>query len=208
MEREFPANSRRSREDPPAEKKINKVVEGQVIRRKKPLGRKFGELFVTGDSRSVSQYVFLEVLLPAARDAVVDAVSQGIERMIFGEVRSSARRNAASRGTGSGGYVSYNRYATPAREDRRPPMSRQARATHNFDEVILPTRREADEVLERLTDIIGNYETATVSDLYELIGETSNFADEKWGWNDLRGASVVRVRDGYLLDLPKPVALD
>jgi hypothetical protein len=207
MEREFPSNSRKAREGGTDDKKLTKIVEGPVTRRRKPLGKKFGELFVTGDSRSVSQYVFLEVLLPAARDAVVDAVSQGIERMIFGEVRSSARRSAASRGP-SPGYVSYNRYAAPSREDRRPPMSRQARATHNFDEIILNTRREADEVLDNLSNIIERYEAVTVSDLYELIGETSNYADEKWGWTDLRGASVTRARDGYLLDLPKPVALD
>jgi uncharacterized protein YerC len=87
-------------------------------------------------------------------------------------------------------------------------MSRQARATHNFDEVILPTRREAEEVLDFLHDLLTRYETVSVSDLYELVGETGNFTDEKWGWTDLAGASVSRVRDGYLLNLPRPVPID
>lgn len=87
-------------------------------------------------------------------------------------------------------------------------MSRAARATHNFDEIILPTRREAEEVLNFLFDLLTRYDTVSISDLYELVGETGQFTDEKWGWNDLTGASVTRVRDGYLLNLPRPVTID
>lgn len=207
MDKEFPANSRRAREGSD-EKKVDKVIEGSAIRRKKPPGRRFADLFISGDSSSVAQYVFLDVLLPAAKDMIADAVSQGVERMIFGEARSTSRRSGVgSRNHGPGGYVSYNRYAQKREEPSRG-MSRQARATHTFDEIVLETRREAEEVLDRLFDMIEKYETATVSDLYELVGETSSFADEKWGWVDLRGAKVSRVRNGYLIELPKPTALD
>lgn len=82
-------------------------------------------------------------------------------------------------------------------------MSRSAQATHNFDEIILESRAEAETVLERLIDTIDTFDVATVSDLYDLVGISGSFVDSQWGWTDLRDASLRRVRDGYLLNLPK-----
>lgn len=209
MESEFPPNSHAiSGSGAPVEKSVKRVVTGEVIRRKKPIGKRFADLFVSEDSGSVAQYVFLEVFLPAAKDMVADMVSQGVERMIFGEVRSASRRTGTRPPSGHGGYVAYNRYASQARDERRPPMSSRARATHNFEEIVLATRREAEEVLDGLYDLLSKYNVVSVSDLYDLVGETSNHADEKWGWTDLKGSSVTRVRDGYLLELPQTSPID
>ena len=45
---------------------------------------------------------------------------------------------------------------------------------------------------------------ATVRDLYEMVGIRAAHTDEKYGWVDIRDARVDRVRDGYVLDLPRP----
>jgi hypothetical protein len=50
---------------------------------------------------------------------------------------------------------------------------------------------------------VSQYEQATVNDLYELVGVSGNFTDENYGWTDIRGAGITRIRGGYLLDLPK-----
>lgn len=216
---DFPSNSYKSRTSPPVEepkekpveeKRVEKIVEGEVVRRKKPLGRRFVETFFSGDAHGVVSYVIVDVLLPAAKDTLADAVSQGFERLIFGEARSTSRRTGSR--PGSSGFVSYNRYSsqTPSRreEPRNREISQRARAAHDFDEIILATRTEAEEVVGRLFDVVARYEAATVADLYELLGLTAKFTDDKWGWTDLRGAGVTRVRNGYLLDLPRPEALD
>lgn len=213
-EAEFPPNTRskRVRDPKEIEKKVEKVVTGTVARRKKPLGKRFMETFVGGEAKGVGHYVLFEVIIPAVKDVTADAVSQAIERMLFGEARSSSRRTGSRPGSSSG-HVSYNRYAssTPWNKDRREEprnVSRRARASHDFDEIILATRGEAEEVVDRLFDLIARYEQATVSDLYELVGIVGSFTDEKWGWIDIRGAGVTRVTSGYLLDLPKPEPLD
>ncbi len=206
---DYPSNSQRTIKEPAKKqdpKKVEKVIEGEVVRRKKPLGKRFKETFTGGDAGSVWEYVMLDVLVPAAKDMFADAVSQGVERMIFGEVRSTSRR---PRSTGSNGYVAYNRYAPNSRkDDDRRPVSRRARASHDFDEIILATRYEAEEVVDRLVDIVDRYEVATVKDLYELVGASSAYTDDKWGWTDMRSAGVTRVRNGYLLDLPRPEPID
>lgn len=207
----YPSNSKKNRaetdEQQLPQKRVERVIEGEVIRRKKPLGKRFKETFVAADMKGVTQFVFMDVLLPAAKDMIADATSQGIERMLFGEARSTSRRTGKRPGES---YISYNRYSgsSSTRREERPNPSRRARANHEFDEIVLATRVEAEEVIDRLFDLVNRYESATVADLYELVGATANYTDDKWGWTDIRGAGVTRVRNGYLLDLPRPTPLD
>lgn len=214
FESEYPGNSHKSKIPEPVqeEKKIERVTEGKVIRKRPSLGKRFSTLFIAGDSDSVMQYVLMDVLLPGARDMVADAATQYVERMIFGESRSTSRRTGMrASSTGVPGYVSYNRFAAsnkPSPEAPRMGISAKSRATHNFDQLVLATRPEAEEVIDRLFDLIAKYEQATVADLYELVGETGSFTDQKWGWTDIRGSEVQRVRDGYLLRLPQPGTLE
>lgn len=214
MEGEFPSNSKYKKVVPQSsepEKKVEKITEGTVVRRKKSLGKRFKEVFVSGDSKSVGHYVLLEVLLPAVKDMIADVASTYVDRTLFGEGRSGHRRPGMShaRPTGTPGYVSYNRFGPAgSREDARPSLSRQARATHSFDELVIATRVEAEAVISSLYDLLEKYQQATVEDLYDLVGETPQYTDSKWGWTDLRTAGVTRSGGGYLLALPKPIPLD
>jgi hypothetical protein len=213
---EFPGNSRRvlkptekvEKPEPVEEKRVERVVEKAAIRRKKPLSKRFLETFIGGDAKGVLGYVMMDVLLPAAKDTIADAFSQGIERMLFGEVRSTSRRAGYRPNSGTSGYVSYNRLSNGAqvrREEPRPPYEKKR---HEFDEIILATRVEAEEVIDRLFDLVEKYGSATVADLYELVGISGNYVNEKWGWNDLRGTKIQRLRTGYLLVMPRPETLD
>lgn len=198
---QFPSNANNKKL--PEKKEVKKVVSGPVVRRKKSLGKKFAETFTGDDARSVASYVFLDVMVPAAKSMVSDMVSQGIERLLFG---SSSRQN---RNHQSNTYISYNNPTGRAgRPDGRREISHRARATHDFDEIILPTREDAENVIDGLQNLIETYGVASVADLYDLLDITGSFTDDKWGWVKLRDASVDRVREGYFLNIPKPEALD
>jgi len=203
---EFPPNSdvsKRATQD----KKIERVTSGEATRRRRPLRKQLRDVFVGGTIRDAMHFVVLEVLLPAAKDMVVEAGSQGIEKLIFGEGRRY--RGITRPSSGPTGHIQYNRYAsTPQMPSSRRALSRRARSEHNFDEIVLDSREEAEEVIDRLFDLVSRYDTATVSDLYELVGLSSTYTDNQWGWTDLRGAGVQRIRDGYLLDLPDPDPLN
>lgn len=208
----FPTNSHKAkaentRPDAEAREKIKPIVVSPVTRRRKPLGKRISEVFTGGDTRGVFSYVLLDVLVPAAKDMVSDAVSQGVERMLFGEVRS---RRSSARDRPNNGYVSYNRFSgsRPDPREEQRSISRRARSQHNFDDIVLGTQAEATEVVDALFELVGTYGVAKVADLYDLVGVTSVFTDEKWGWSDIRGIGSTRVRDGYLLDLPRPEPLD
>lgn len=207
---EFPPNSKMSKEIKSVDKNITPVVSSGAVRRKKSLRKQFTETFVAGDAKTALRYVAFDVLLPAAKDMVVDSFTQGIEKLIFGDSR---RRGSTTPMSGPTGYISYNRYSAagqgpgPGSGPRRA-LSRQARSRHNFDEIILDDRAEAENVVDNLFELVSRYESATVADLYELVGLNSNHTDHKWGWTDLHGAGVTRIRGGYLLDLPEPEPLE
>lgn len=206
---EFPSNSKRPQEAKKPE--IESVVTTEVVARKKSLGKRFKEIFIGGDSKSVMQYVFMDVLVPQAKDMITEAASQGFERLIYGENRPG--RRYGPRPTAGANYTPYNRYAARGnnpvgraeRDERQPTASVRG---HRIDDILLATRVEADTVLERMYDFLNQYETVSVAELYSLIGWTANYVDQKWGWTDLSGSSVQRVREGYILNLPRPRSLD
>lgn len=208
----FPSNSREPKapNDEKPEKKPNlRVVEGDVVRRKKPLRDRVRETFLGDDSKNVFEYVVTDVLIPAFKDMLNDAVSQGMERMIYGDSKAkrtplrSAFGNAANRAS-----VNYSRYSSePKRSD---PHRMKSRTSRDFDDIIIKSRHEAETVLERMLENVEKYEIASVRDLYELLGEDFHHTDEKWGWSDLRDAYIRRLPNngGYLLRLPPTEPID
>ena len=217
---DYPGNSHNvqtKKEKPKKEepKKVEKVISGSVVKRKKSLMKRISETFLGDDIGSVTSYVLHDVLIPAAKSTFSDMINGGIERLLFGEARGSRTRRDKGKS-----YVSYNNYyKADDRDDRRNSRdsrdsreSRDAsprnRTRHTFDDIVLDSRGEAEEVLSHLVDLTIDYGMASVADLYDLVGITSNFTDNKYGWNDLSTATVSRVRDGYLIDLPKTVPID
>jgi hypothetical protein len=208
---EFPSNSKNPQKPAPEDKNIESVVSGEVASRKKPLGRRLREVFIGGDTKSVAHYVITDVLIPQAKDMLSEAVSQGFERLIYGDNRPGGRRSG-SRYT-SPGPTNYTRYAVRGnnpigrqmREDPRTPANLRA---HEMDDILLATRVEAETVIDRMYDLLREYEMVSVSDLYSLLGLSSSYTDQKWGWTDLKSLDIRRVRDGYILILPKTIPLD
>lgn len=204
----YPPNSNNAKKTEPTapkeNKKVEKVVTGKVVSRKKPLGSRVVETFFSGDDvKTVAGYVLFDVIIPSAKSMFLDSANQALDRIVNGEDSVSSRRISSSR---TGNYTPYNRVKSSKSEKKE--NSYRARANHDFEEFILETRTEALEVLERLGDLIQDYNVATVSDLYDILGKTGSFTDDKWGWTDIRGADIRRTNAGYLLDLPRPKPID
>lgn len=192
---------------------VKRIVDGKIIERKKSLGRKISETFKGDDAKSIGQFILFDVVIPKTKDIISDAANEFIQRSLYG---GNANRPVASNGNNRGRNTAYNRIyvspnASPSSEDRYGSgrqVSAQARATHNFRDIILGDRGQAEEVLDGLLSVIDQYGTVSVADFYEMVGTTGEFTDQKWGWKDLGSARVDRVREGYLLALPKTISLD
>lgn len=198
---EFPTNSHKSKEE--ANKRVKEsVVKGKVRTQKKSIGRRMSESFLKEDSSSVFHYVFTEVLLPAMKDTLSDMISKGVEMLLYG---SSGEGYSSRKRDSNRTRVSYSSYYE---RDRRDRVQSNRRAMHVFDDIIFDDRDEAEEVLTRMSDLVYEYGAASVQDFHDLIGITSNYTDQNWGWTNLATARVVRVRDGFTIRLPRTEEID
>lgn len=191
------------------EKVVSKVVSGEVVVQKKPLSRKVKDIFIEADIKNVGRYLVYDVLIPAARNVIVDGVTQGINRMVYGPdaVRRS-RFGPGSRTTYTNYSSPINRGPIPARSypidpaRTAPSMAQYRPARLAQDDYVLASKEEAELVLEKMNDILDQYEVVTVGDLNELVGFNSTHVDHKWGWIVLDDVSIRQVRGGFLIDFP------
>jgi len=204
---QFPGNSNKTRNVP----EVKKIIKGKVVRRKKSLKERFVEAFTGDDTRSVLDYIFYDVLIPSAKDLIFDMVKSGLEMKLFGDKRG---RFNTPRDRGGRSYTNYNAYYRSDndhyynRDRDRRDISKANRARHDFSEIILNTREDAENILSSLIDLIIDYGVASVADLYDMVGMDSDYTDQKYGWTELRDSRVSRVREGYLINLPRPRPID
>lgn len=219
---EFPSNSDQTRKslapsgDPSDKKKLEPVVsQGGAKIKKPPVAKRILHSIIQEDAKTITEHVLLDILAPGIRDLIANIAFGAINSALYGENRGRRPSAPAPGGTsrgyrvsgGRGGYSAYSSVYT--RDDFSPgeerSLSRRARASHDFAELLLASREEAHDILEKLNDQIELYDIATVGDLYNLAGVTATHVDENWGWSSLEGSRVMRASDGwYYLDLPKP----
>lgn len=205
-----PSNSHKNRmgEKKVVEKREIKQLTTKPARtRKKGVGTRIKESFTGDDARSVGGYLLFDVAVPALQNLVVDAFQQGVERLIMGDSRPNRTRRVQDRRATSHYQPRHRTYSSRPEEPRRD-FSERSRSSHDFDQIVLDSRGEAEEILDYLGDILNQYEVVSVTDLYRMVGIRGSYMDDRWGWTHLRDARARRVRDGYVLELPTPIDLD
>lgn len=178
------------------EKKVEKVVSGKV--KKKGEMQKLANTFISEEASNVKSYIWLDVLVPTIKKAIFDVITNSIDMILYGGNGRANQKPGVSR-------INYNVISSKP-EERRYEHNRN-RSVYNYGDVVVPTRGEAEEVLARMDEMIETYGMVSVMDLYDLVGVTGNYTDNKYGWTNLRNAEAVRVSDGYLLKLPRATPL-
>lgn len=178
-------------------KKGEKIIKGSAKVKKKSELRKIADAFIQEDAHTVKNYIFDKVLIPAIKKTFSDIVTNSLDMFLWG--KGSDRRTR-----GSSERISYRRYF----DEPRLRDSERRQRSYNYDEIVLDSRDEAEEVLERMYELLRRYKMVSVADFYDLVGITGKTTDNHYGWTDLRTAEVVGDRDGYLIKLPRAIALD
>jgi len=184
-------------------KQVKKVVNGSAKVKKKNEARKLADVFLSEDISSVKSYILGDVLIPAIKKAVSDVVTNGIDMLLYGETgRSNHRTTNASR-------TSYGRYFNNSEEYKNNRTSSVAMTGFDYEELIFEHRGDAEAVLYALDDLISEFGVANIGDLFDLADVSlSNYAAYKYGWHDIQGGKVIRIREGYGLKLPRPRPLN
>lgn len=201
---EYRSNSNKMREENHLEEreKLKPVIKGKAVRKENGFKKIMGGI-ISEDAGNVGTYILGEVIFPNLKKVISDIVTDGIDMILYGESRKNKKYNTADK-------VSYrNYYDSDNRRDYRDPVSRSNR--YSFDDIILKdvSRAEAQEVLYRLNELHRRFGMVSVADLYELVGiDDDNYMNNGYGWFDISSASISRVRDGYMIKMPRVTPLN
>lgn len=196
---EFKSNSHKSKEQQAVREheKLAPVVSGSAKTKKRSMPSKLVNIFFPGDVKSVKQSVVQDVVIPTVKNIMLDS----LEMILFPEGR------VGKRGKGGGTRVSYGSYYEKGEKAIKAVKNRMD--VFDYDDVEFETRGDADAVLFALDDVIERYGFASVGEFYDLSQvTTTNYAVNKYGWTDLKDASVVSIRGGgWMIRFPRPEPL-
>lgn len=192
--------SRAEKQKPIEGKRAEKVVHGKV-KTKKNNTRKLTDVFITEDAANVKNYVLFDVIVPSIKKALYDLVVGALDMTLFGgRGGGNSKRSISDK-------VSYRDYNSISKRDERSYGNTRTTSGYSYDDIVLETRGEAESVLSRMDEIIEEYDSVRVADLYDLVGITGDYTDNKYGWTNIRNARVVRTRDGYKIEMPRALPL-
>lgn len=197
---DYQGNSDKSKEKTDAPKKeiVPLSLGSEVVVSKPSVSSKFKHIFFGGDFSTAAEYVASQVLLPALRNLLLDTISKGADRLIYGDTRPPPR---------PGGMSSYQPRVQYNNPIHRPPPTPSAPWTQSstqrqFRDVTVGSKEDAEMIVEALMAIVDQYDVVSVSDLNELIGEPSSHIDNKWGWENLSRININQTRTGWTIVFP------
>ena len=200
---EFKPNSHKSKEKNeivPA-KKVEKVISGTAKTKKKNGLLKVADIFIEDDVENVKEYIVKDVVIPTIKRTIYEAVTGALDMFFFGGTGRGSTRSTADK-------ISYNNYSRYS-SNRNTRTTTRSTTSYSYDDVILDSRGEAEEVLARMDELIDTYGIVSVADFYDLVGVTCNYTDNRYGWTNIRNAQVARDRNGgYRIKMPKAMPLD
>lgn len=197
----LPDNSHKSRnekKEAPEGKRVEKVIHGKA-KVKKNNTRKLSDVFISEDVGNVKNYILMDVIVPSIKKALYELVVGTLDMTLYGG-RGNGRRPTADK-------VSFRDYNSVSHRDERSYSSNRTASGYSYDDIVVDTRGEAETVLMRLDEVMEEYDCVRVADLYDLVGVTGNYTDNRYGWTNIRNAEVVKVRDGYKIKMPRALPL-
>lgn len=179
--------------------RVEKVVTGSVTTMKPTKTSRLLKELISDDVDSIGEYLLTEVIIPTIKNGIDDLITNGLHMILWGTTAGKSSKNSSIP------HVSYSKFYSQGDSRKKPTTTTDDR--YDCDPLIFDNRADAEEVLNTMIDLIDTYQNVSILDLYDLVGKETNFAQQKYGWTSLGSARVDRVREGYLLKLPKPKLL-
>ena len=199
----LPSNSHKSREQEKGyskpKKDLSPVVSGKATVKKKSGIVRLADVFLPEDVSSVKEYILVDVIIPKIKNMLHDIGSEAWDSF-WGISGRSNSRGTASRVS----YVSYDKYS----RDKQPETPR--RSGVNYEEIVFPTRGDAESVYDRMAELCDTFNAVSVADMYELADvPNDNYTLNKYGWTSMEGAQVIRLSGGgFAIKMPKARPFD
>ena len=190
----------------PPKKKIEPVVKGTQVKR--PASRRFFDTLFAESPKALGAKVARDVVVPRIKAGFEEAFNSFLSGMLWGDSSNRPLTGIANRTVLSGGRTNYsavNNRGMNGRQQAQQALTMQS--SGNYQDLVVPTQQGAEILLANMYDLLNQYRVVAVADLYELAEITPSISDNSYGWSTLDGARISKVRDGYLLELPRPTLI-
>jgi len=198
---QFPDKSKPA-ELPP--KKVEKIVDAVPVKR--PATRRFLDQAFADSPRNIGRRIFDDIMVPNIKRGLEQAAGAFISGMLWGDTGGSMPSNVVR---GNLMRVSGNSYSQMSTQNAMQLASRAntMRSGGGYKDLTLASADEAQMLLARMYELLNDYRVVAVGDLYEAAGITPSISDNSYGWTSLDGARISQTRDGFLLELPRPISI-
>lgn len=199
---EYTNNSFKAKEEQKERVKKNAVVSKTPATKKKSEIKKAAGLLFSEDTSTVKDHLIQDVVIPTVKDLIVNVITDTVNIMFWG---TTGRKN------GNRSRVGYANRFDEVRDprDRMREASRRDRSAIDYDDIVFDNRGDAEAVLANMDAAIEQFGVATVLDLFDFAGVTTrNYMADRYGWKNLANAEVRRIRDGFIIDLPRAFQID
>jgi hypothetical protein len=192
--------------EPQPKKKVFTPVASGAKKVDRPATRRFFDFLFAESPKALAGKVARDVLWPRAKAGFEEAANSFLAGMLWGDGVNRPLPNIVKGTVLRGGGMNYQAIST----QNSMTQARQAnvsRSSGNYQDLVLPTQPMAEAVLGNMYELLNEYRMVAVADLYEAAGVTPAPSDNAYGWMSMDGARISKVRDGYLLELPRPSLL-
>ena len=179
------------------------VVKGTVSKSKKSLFGKIAETFTIGNMRDARNYIITDVVVPGFLDILYEGITRGASKLIYGD-KGSPRERRKSRGIDYSGITRYSDGEAYRSLNRKRERESSITTVYDYNEVKLETRADAEKLKDAMEEYLETHDFITVANMYAMADfDGGEYTDNNWAWEDLRGTTIERYGDGWILSLPR-----
>lgn len=187
-------------------KEMNKIVAVQPKKIKRSLiGRLVSGVMGPEGLPGIGSYVNDEIIKPAIKNIIFDAITSAASMAMFGDRRGVSRGGHTPYNRGTQAHrpnTDYNRRYSGSNESEERKIARSPK--YGVDEYLITDRIDASNILVTLTEAADMYDRVSIADYYDLIGVDARHTDHNYGWtiDSITRATIVPVRGGYVIKFP------
>jgi hypothetical protein len=190
----------------PPKKKIEPVVSG-AKKVQRPATRRFMDFLLAESPKAIARKVGTEVVVPRIKAGIEQAFNEFLSGILWNNGMNRPPSNIVQGAVLRAGGINYNGISTQGAGIQQARQAVVSQSSGNYQDLTVPSQQMAETLLGNLYDLLNQYRVVCVADLYELAGITPAISDNSYGWQSLDGARISKVRDGFLLELPRPTLI-
>lgn len=182
------------------------VVTG-AVKIKRPATKRFFNFIFAESPKEISAKVGKEVLVPRFKAGLEAALNSFLAGMLWGNSGNRPVDQLLRHTMLRGNQTSYSTISQLNPSQQIVQQAIPQRSSGNYEDVCCTHLKDAENLLAHIVDILSQYNVVCVGDLYEKAGIITAPSDSSYGWLSLQGARISQVREGFVLELPRPTLI-